>query len=84
MAWHVGPAGVEDPGIAASGFPRNLGDLPVSVALFGLLGAADPNGPWPPASVRAGGSEAADASGGRPLANPMSLGRGPGRSRRAS
>ena len=36
----VGPDGVEDPGIAASGLPSNLGSLYVSAVSFGLLGAA--------------------------------------------
>jgi RNA-directed DNA polymerase len=40
-AWRAGPAGVEDPGIAAPGLPRNLGDLFVSTVPFGLRGAAE-------------------------------------------
>lgn len=31
MVWHRGPAGVGERGMHAQGFPRNLGDLAVSL-----------------------------------------------------
>src|SRR5216684_5569830 len=35
MAWHVGPAGVQEQGISAPGFSRNLRDPIVSTAMAG-------------------------------------------------
>src|SRR5262249_43355860 len=46
MAWHVGPAGVRDPGIGARGLPRNLGD-PAAPSRNNWRGAARPESSRP-------------------------------------